>query len=479
MYIGIILHTLAKCAFIAGSYIIHFFLGKYLPATEYGIVGTIITIINFEYLLLNNGVRQAISNAISQEKYDNKNIVKKGMIVQVILVLVIVGITLTFSDMLGKWLGDANLSKYIRITTIIVPFMGIYFAILGIFNGIKHFIIEASILIVYPILKLAVIPCVLFIFDDAILGTEAGFIFAAITIMLICIFVLYTKRNKIFTRISKIEWKKFVKSCFSFSIIFIVASILMNIDLLIVKAFSNDSSYAGYYTGAINFAKIPYFLLNAIFIVMLPVITSLYAQEKYSEAKTAIVNILESILSMILPIVVALTASGNTLLKTFYSEEYAAGTNALRFLVFGTFFLGVSIVLNIVISATGKKRFTTILFSVLLVTDILLCLIFTKTMSIQGAALSLFICAGISMLLSLIYVSQIFGGIFSIKQLKVVVLNVIAFGMIYILNSVLNINSLITLFVFYVVIYSVILGVQLLFKLIDIKTIKNNLRNRG
>ena len=74
MYIGIILHTLAKCAFIAGSYIIHFFLGKYLPATEYGIVGTIITIINFEYLLLNNGVRQAISNAISQEKYDNKNI---------------------------------------------------------------------------------------------------------------------------------------------------------------------------------------------------------------------------------------------------------------------------------------------------------------------------------------------------------------------------------------------------------------------
>jgi hypothetical protein len=45
--------------------LMHYFLGKNLTSAEYGIVGTIITIINFGYLFLNNGVRQAVSKEIS------------------------------------------------------------------------------------------------------------------------------------------------------------------------------------------------------------------------------------------------------------------------------------------------------------------------------------------------------------------------------------------------------------------------------
>ena len=50
MYLGIILHLLSKISFVAGSYAMHFFLGQYLPEAAYGIVGTIITIMNFEYI---------------------------------------------------------------------------------------------------------------------------------------------------------------------------------------------------------------------------------------------------------------------------------------------------------------------------------------------------------------------------------------------------------------------------------------------
>ena len=60
MYIGIILHLLSKISFVIGSYTMHFFLGRFLPEAEYGIVGTIITIMNFEYIFFTDGVRQGM-----------------------------------------------------------------------------------------------------------------------------------------------------------------------------------------------------------------------------------------------------------------------------------------------------------------------------------------------------------------------------------------------------------------------------------
>ena len=60
MYLGIILHLLSKISFVAGSYAMHFFLGQYLPEAAYGIVGTIITIMNFEYIFFTDGVRQGM-----------------------------------------------------------------------------------------------------------------------------------------------------------------------------------------------------------------------------------------------------------------------------------------------------------------------------------------------------------------------------------------------------------------------------------
>ena len=45
-----------------------------------------------------------------------------------------------------------------------------------------------------------------------------------------------------------------------------------------------NQSHVGFYTGAVNFAKVSYYLLSAIYIVVLPVITQYYANKEIAKA---------------------------------------------------------------------------------------------------------------------------------------------------------------------------------------------------
>ena len=175
MYVGIIFHLLSKISFVAGSYAMHFFLGRYLPEAEYGIVGTILTIMNFEYIFFTDGVRQGMAKAISMQKYEEKALIRTGLLFQMGIVLVFFAGTYLGAPLIAGALGDMGLTPYIRNLAFLLPFTGLYSLMLGILNGHKCFRAEAGAGILYPILKLSVIPMVLFGFQDAILQRRWAF----------------------------------------------------------------------------------------------------------------------------------------------------------------------------------------------------------------------------------------------------------------------------------------------------------------
>lgn len=182
---GTMLHMAAKVIFVFSSYLIHFFLGKYLTPVNYGIVGTILTIINLDYLFVNNGVRQAVSKTLAEGKYSTYDVIKKGFIAQGIVVLVIFFSNFSGAGIICHFLNDNSLVEYIKFAAFIIPFTGTYFLIMGILNGSKNIIPEAIIVCVYPILKLSVIPFTLFLFSNPINGVIMGYLFAG---FIICIF---------------------------------------------------------------------------------------------------------------------------------------------------------------------------------------------------------------------------------------------------------------------------------------------------
>lgn len=441
MYFGIILHLLSKISFVVGSYTMHFFLGRYLPETEYGIVGTIITIMNFEYIFFTDGVRQGMAKAVSMESYDEKDLIRKGLFFQMGIVLLFFCGTYFGAPLIGKALGDAGLVPYIRNIAFLLPFTGLYSLMLGILNGHKEFKAEAGTGITYPILKLSVIPCVLFLFIDPILGTQMGFLFAAVTISAISSCRVW-KIRPLFQRSGEtIAWAEYVKTALNYLLLFCVSTVIMNLDTLILKSVSGDNKLVGYYTGVASFSKIPYYLLTAFYTVALPLITRHYEAGEMKEAGEEIASLLDPILALILPAVTVISAAAGHVLALFYKPSYRAGGNALSLLIFGTSFLGMALVFAMILSAASRKKIIAWISAGMLVLEIIFCPMLTSVLSLTGTALATFVTAGTGMLVSAYFTASVYGNFWQKKHTQVLLMNLAAYALFFVLFRYLQFTN--------------------------------------
>ncbi len=432
MYLGIILHLLSKISFVAGSYAMHFFLGQYLPEAAYGIVGTIITIMNFEYIFFTDGVRQGMAKAISMEQYDERDLIRTGILFQTAIVLLFFAGTYAGAPIIADALGDRTLIPYIRNLAFILPFTGLYSLMLGILNGHKSFRAEAGTSIVYPILKLSVIPAVLFLFRDAVLGTQAGFLFAAILISLLSVWQVIRIRP-LFRRLpQRMAGTEYVKTAASYLLLFGASTFMMNLDTLILKRVSGDNEIVGYYTGVANFAKIPYYLLTAFYTVVLPIITGYYMQNKIEDAREKIGDVMKLILGFILPVVTIVSASSGHILGLFYKPGYRRGENALAILVFGIAFLSMTLVFSMILSAADRKKLIAGISAGILAAQAVLCVILTKLYSLTGTAAATLFAAAAGMVFSAAAVRRIFGAVWNREHSLLLGVNLTAYAALFV-----------------------------------------------
>ncbi len=430
MYIGIILHLLSKISFVIGSYTMHFFLGRFLPEAEYGIVGTIITIMNFEYIFFTDGVRQGMAKAISMEKYEERDLIRTGLLFQAGIVLLFFCGTYLGAPVIAGALGDGTLTPYIRNLAFLLPFTGLYSLMLGILNGHKEFRAEAGTGIIYPILKLSVIPAVLFLFEDAIFGTQMGFLFAAIFISAISagrVWKIRSRFRQAPERMAKIDYGK---TAASYLLLFGATTFMMNLDTLILKRVSGDNEIVGYYTGVANFAKIPYYLLTAFYTVVLPIITGNYIQGKMEEAREKIGDVMGLILGFILPVVAIVSAVSGHILGLFYRPSYRKGENALALLIFAIGFLGMTLIFSMILSAADQKKLIGGISLGMLAIQTVLCVILTEMYSLTGTAMATLIATGLGMIISGAATGKLFGRFWQKKHTLLLGINLAAYVLI-------------------------------------------------
>ena len=443
MYNGMFWHVVAKVVFVVSSYLLHYFLGQWVEPAEYGIIGTLLTIINFDYLFFSNGARQTVSKTIAQNKYDVTNLIKMGILFQSAIVLVVFIVNFFGADLIANGLGDNSLSGYIRQVAWLIPFTGIYFLCLGILNGFRLFISEAIIAITYPLLKLSVLVFVGFHLFQPINGTIIGFLFAVALIALISMHQVYLNRSLYHKKGKKIAHMEFFKTTLSYSILFSVISAIMNSGTLILKALSGDNALVGYYTGCTTFGQVPYFLLTAIYLVILPIITQYYNNSDIRGANRTMKDIFLLVFMVLLPVATIISGLSKQILTSFYKEEYSIASSSLSILIWGTFFVGMTIIFNMIISSTNRKRFTTLMSVFILFAQIILCFVLTKYFSIDGTSMSLTIVSGLSMVLSYIYMTKIFGSIFDKKHYFIIIFNAAIFIMLKVISRIFNIHNLV------------------------------------
>ena len=466
---GLFCHIFAKAVFVLCTYLIHLYLGKSLSPATYGTIGVVISIITVNYNFLTNGARQAVSKLLSSKQYNELNLIKRSVLTQTGIAFILTAINYLGADYFAKVLNAPEMGQYIRLSALIIPFTAGYFLCIGIINGLKLFTIEAFIVTIYPLFRLTVIPYVEFIFADSTIGTVMGFFTAA----LICcmgggVFVFF-KRSRFVKRQENVSSAVFYNNMTNFLIFFTCITIILNADIFYVNALVDEEAYVGYYTGAVNFAKVSYYLLSAIYIMVLPMLSQFYAQKKINRARETINVLNEAIVLLIMPIVTIVGATTAHMLTAFYKPEYKYATLTATILMFSQFFIGLFVVYNMCISATKKNSFSTVMGVAVTTLDLVLCYILVKHIGIKGAATASLIAGFMGWLISCLKVKQIYGNVYSKSVFLLIAYNIMLFMILYFGMKFIIIENIIILLIFYAIVYFAFIGIIILTKQIDIK----------
>lgn len=471
MYSGLIYQLLNSVCFVVCSYGIHFFMGNTMSSGEYGTMGTILVILDFEYLFVNNGVRQAVSQEIASKKNNDWDLLLKSIIFQCILTGILFLINIVGARYLGEVFHDSTLQNYIKIAAFIVPTTGLYIITQGIHNGLFLFRRESIIGIIYSILKLSIIPYSFFMKETPVVAAELGFFTAAFGSLVIGGISIWQKKERLVRRAKKASVLSFAKSSLSYSLFFIIVSIILSMDTLILRYYTLDSRIVGYYTGAVNFGKITYYLLTAFFLIVLPVIVDLYIRNNYEAIKETIKSFILLIQIFILPIPILIIVTSGELLSLFYNQEYIIAANALRFLSISDFLMGIIVVFNMIVTAMEKKRVSTIISILMLAVDIFLCCTLTKSIGLTGTAAAGLICTGMISIILFIYVTSIVG-IFINKQIILALFLCIFYGcFMWKFFHFFHFSNIFKLVFAYFIAYLLYIGIMYIFKILDIQMI--------
>lgn len=441
MGLGLIMHIIAKVIFVLVGYGIHMYLGKSLTPAIYGSIGVIMSIININYNFLSNGARQAASHLIASNCYNNHDLIKKSYFYQMIIACTLAFINFCFANLSAEILNHPELANYIRIAAAIIPFTALYFISVGILNGFRLLVYEAITVSLYPLARLSIIPFVAFVFHDSVLGTIAGFFIAALIGCIIGNLYIIKKANVLNDTKPKVSNKEYGKQIIDFLAFFLCITAILNLDMLFVNALVLDVNAVGYYTGATNFSKVSYYLLSAIYLVALPTITRQYNDGKNKECQKTINLLLILIINFVLPIVMIASPIIANLMDVFYTSEYRNASIPTAILMFSQFFLGIFVVLNILVCSTTNKRFSTILGTVVVLVDSILCALLIPYLSIAGASIASLLSNIFGVLIVSKKVFKIYGKVWSKNLTKSLLANITIFTVMLILNQIWTSNN--------------------------------------
>ena len=422
---GLVLNLISNIVFFVSGYALHFFLGNTMPPAAYGVVGTIITVLDFEYMFVSNGARQSVASEISRRRYDFRDVVGKTLAFQLIVVAFFFCVNFLGAPLFGIVLNDASLDRYFRVAAFLVVVNGLQTVLLGVNDGLQRFGTSALLSTFYPIAKLGVIPLIILVFrDDPVIGVEIGFLLAVVLTILIGCVLLFARRGELREQQEqqeqrtsqaldgdrrapeRIPFRYVATHTLSFSFFFIMVSLVLSVDTLIVKAVVEPASMAGYYTGAMNFGKIAYYLLQAFSTIILPVVAKLVGEGRRDAAVSRTADLLLVAFVFILPICVVVSASSADLLAAFYGPSFDVASTALSCLSFSNFFMGVTVILNMVLNSFGSSRFSDVLSIVSLVVVIPVFIVAARAFGITGIAVASVTCTGLAMLVTFLRVHQ-------------------------------------------------------------------------
>lgn len=385
---------LSSIVWILSGFVFHVGLGRLLGPVNYGILGVILSLVTINFLLLTNGTRQAIAKFTADSPERAGDIQIAGMKLQLMLAGILVCIFVFLAEPIAHLLNDKSLTNYIRVSSIIIPFIGIAFCCRGVFEGIKQIPLASNIGMAYSILRVTCVFLLVWLGYE-VYGALVGMIVAAVLFALISLYFTKDLQKKAF--FSPVKLLNFGIPVLVTSI---AISLIMHIDILSVKSIMQDNAQAGYYTAASSTAKMIYSGSQAYSFILLPYIAQAIKNNDLSQARQYITKALRYMLMLLVPFSFLISATAKEVVVLCYGYSYAPAAFALSILVGGMALLTLFLSLSTMIQAFGRPLIPMYIISALVPVDIALNSVLVHSYGLQGAAIATSVTCGIGLVLA-------------------------------------------------------------------------------
>ncbi len=347
---GAVYLSISQASLIFLGYLIHLLVGKFLGPANYGIYGLVLGIFSIINLFITLGIPPAMAKYIAEDESKKEAIKKQAFKLQMIFSLLLTVGYFFLSPAIAKLLKDPALTPYIRFSVLVIPFQALYALEVNYLNGLHLFKKQSFVTIFYSFVKLAV--ALGLIFFIGVYGAIAGFVIAPFLSFILALFLI--PKKTIDEKTSAFPAKTIIKFASQYVLLAVALQILYSLDLFLVKYFLQDNVQTGYYNAATTLARIPYFILQALAMVLLPKISKAASQKE--EAKKLIQQALRYLGMIIAPGILFASMTSKKIVWLFFSESYTPAAPALTILIIALGILAFFYILANIAAGAGRPR---------------------------------------------------------------------------------------------------------------------------
>jgi stage V sporulation protein B len=361
--------TFAKAYFILMGLVQQILLPRVLGLDGYGALSSVLSAASITYNPIVTTSIQGVSRAVVQaEPGQEPAVVRRALLVHAGLAVCASAAFFAFVPSMATFMKAPHIEAPLATVSLVLLFYGLYSPLIGVLNGKKRFVAQATFDVVFGTLRTAalVIGGVLWARSDkGPLGSVIGFVSVAALIVVVAAIVVGTGRNGPTTFRAS--------GHLSFIAPVLAAQVLLNLllqaDITLLRRFAGEGVAAmglapsmadplvGAYRATQLYSFLPYQLLVSVTFILFPMLAQAHrAGERELVARYVTTGV--RIALIVAGAMVSVTSGlAEALLRLVYSNDAAVlGERSMQVLTLGFGAFAILGVLTSVLSSLGKER---------------------------------------------------------------------------------------------------------------------------
>ena len=349
---GTLEQVISRAIFVLSGYTLHISMAYLLKGpSAYGLLGLMISVTNIARVLLSTGLPQATTKFIAEaDESLAYPILRTSLKLQWLMAAAITGVYVAGIPLWQNFLNDQTLAPYLLASAPLIPLMGTHQVLLGYFGGLRRFSAQSWLNTLYSIGR------VVFAIAFVLLGFGVGGVLWGFSASLVVALVISWSMVKPRNPGPNPESRRLIAFALPLMILAIGQSLVVNLDVLMLKHFLPGGAEVGFYTGAMNLGSAPYYIFSAFSVTILPLVTAALRDGDRVRASGLVARNVSFLIVVVAPIIGIVLAAAGPLLDFVYPSIYRVGAPALMLLIVSQSLLAVMASLTSAITANDRPR---------------------------------------------------------------------------------------------------------------------------